>query len=524
MSLPTNESSNDGEPVNGDALSTDEGTTKESTSLAKAAKSDLASEPEIEPESDGNADLPVMQTEPIAEPVAEPEPIPLVPVSSGPVRIPTNLPNASAGKVYEVDLCQYLFGEFRDGIKWFHLDLPGGLSFDPETGLVTGPATEPGEFDLKLKYLLKDHPVMTAAYETTIHLIVNPDPRSLWTSKPSDPRGHYAKDDRVFLPERTQSCHVIAASTRGRSHAQVGSYRDDHFTIETVAPNTPQEWICFAVADGAGSAEYSRQGSKVACEVSVRDLSQRLEGEQGGTLRKLVQEWDEASGDENASRVRMALYEILVHSAHSAFRRLNEEVDPLPDHNLKDFHSTILLTILHKLPSGNWFCASFSIGDGGVAIYRRSDEAPSEVIPLNSQDGGEFAGQTLFFTMNEVWKDSQSLMDRIFCKITPNFTALVSMTDGITDPFFETSKNFESVERWDTFWKILTEPSEYTDDSVNLDPTNQGMAQELSQWLDFFSKGNHDDRTIVVVLPLSGNPSPPPSLANNDEYDPGQSH
>jgi hypothetical protein len=64
------------------------------------------------------------------------------------------------------------------------------------------------------------------------------------------------------------------------------------------------------------------------------------------------------------------------------------------------------------------------------------------------------------------------------------------MTDGITDPLFETDHNLHGVYYWDLLWQriqpLLTESPELN-------------SQQLLEWLDFWSPGNHDDRTIALI-------------------------
>jgi Protein phosphatase 2C len=115
------------------------------------------------------------------------------------------------------------------------------------------------------------------------------------------------------------------------------------------------------------------------------------------------------------------------------------------------------------------------------------------VIPLSRADSGEFAGQTRFLTMAEVWQDSNGINDRIDFKVTPDITAIVAMTDGVSDPKFETDAKFAEANCWHELWKELA--------AVGLEPGNEKAADELLDWLGFWSVGNHDDRTLAVLLP-----------------------
>ena len=66
------------------------------------------------------------------------------------------------------------------------------------------------------------------------------------------------------------------------------------------------------------------------------------------------------------------------------------------------------------------------------------------------------------------------------------------MTDGISDPFFETDANVNRIEKWNDLWDSINAEVELTDD-------NSESQYQLLKWLDFWSPGNHDDRTIAIL-------------------------
>lgn len=76
--------------------------------------------------------------------------------------------------------------------------------------------------------------------------------------------------------------------------------------------------------------------------------------------------------------------------------------------------------------------------------------------------------------------------------IVPDFTALMLMSDGISDPFFETDANLAKKEKWDELWQNLSNEVDFSDD-------NENSKDQLLKWLDFWSPGNHDDRTIAIL-------------------------
>jgi hypothetical protein len=83
-------------------------------------------------------------------------------------------------------------------------------------------------------------------------------------------------------------------------------------------------------------------------------------------------------------------------------------------------------------------------------------------------------------------------MSRLKYSIEEDFTALMLMTDGISDPFFETDANLNKVEKWNELWDNVNSDVDLTDD-------NSESQYQLLKWLDFWSPGNHDDRTIAIL-------------------------
>ena len=69
---------------------------------------------------------------------------------------------------------------------------------------------------------------------------------------------------------------------------------------------------------------------------------------------------------------------------------------------------------------------------------------------------------------------------------------LVLMTDGVTDALFHTEANLLKKEIWDKFYTHLT-------NDVNLTHSNPSVSDELLEWLNFWEKGEYDDRTIAIL-------------------------
>lgn len=136
-------------------------------------------------------------------------------------------------------------------------------------------ATALSTFELTLKYHFSgmEMPAERPVLERKVQFVINQDPRKLWRDIPVDwenmTEPKYKKDDIQIdyvkveaLSDGTPQKDIVAASKRGRSHAQEGKPRDDHFKMS----HMDNGWYIMAVADGAGSAKYSREGSRIACE------------------------------------------------------------------------------------------------------------------------------------------------------------------------------------------------------------------------------------------------------------------
>ena len=358
-------------------------------------------------------------------------------------------------------------------------------------------ATAESTFELTLKYALKgdDIPEMIEL-EKKIPFVINQDPRKLWKDLPVDwnklPEPKYQKEDSQCeyvkveaLEDGTPPKDIVAASKRGRSHAQEAKPRDDHFRVE----HMDNGWYIMAVADGAGSAKFSRKGSLIACDESVDYCKLQLincKAFEDSIAKYNKQKVD--SEEEVRKEVGNFIYNIVGAAAFKAHKAINVEA-ALTNQNPKLYATTLLLTICKRFSFG-WFIASFWVGDGAICLYNR-DEHTAKILGV--PDEGEYAGQTRFLTMPEIFKDATSLYQRLRFSIVNDFTALFLMSDGVSDPKFETDANLNNPAKWDELWDDLKQ------NGVDLTDDNEATKDQLLGWLDFWSPGNHDDRTIAIL-------------------------
>jgi hypothetical protein len=66
------------------------------------------------------------------------------------------------------------------------------------------------------------------------------------------------------------------------------------------------------------------------------------------------------------------------------------------------------------------------------------------------------------------------------------------MTNGVSDAKFGFGADLTSAELWNGFWTDITS-------SVNFSKINN-TGEELLKWLDFWTPGKYDDRTVAALF------------------------
>lgn len=442
----------------------------------------------VPPEADGQpeAEIPPPPAPPLTAPPPPPPPPPPPEVKIPPApktveRLPVNL---TVGRLVSISVDQ-LFHEPRG--EWeiaFTNAGELGLEYQESTGNLGGTPVKAGELELQLRL---SHPgavgrskdILTRAIKVT----VNPDPDSLWKVLPSNTSDPYHKPDTHDLRVITGDAQLIGTSIRGRSHAHEGLFRDDDMALGL---HDPSGWHVLVAADGAGSAKFSRKGSQIACAVSLEKLRGWLDTA-GATLEKAVR--DTPDGPDTRQLKNLA-YLGLAGAAMEARKAIQLEASgATPPAALKDFATTLLLAVARKFPAG-WVVLTFAIGDGGIGLLA-GDGTPTLMC---TPDSGEFSGQTLFLTAGNVFSDASAISKRIHVQVAPDLKALILMTDGITDPKFPTEASLGDRAAWNSFWTDLSSSVDFRED-------NNGCGAQLLHWISFRSPGNHDDRTIALLLP-----------------------
>ncbi len=415
------------------------------------------------------------------------------------------IPNATVGKDFQVcidfqrlNLSDCIHLEFEDLSEF-------GLAFNNSTNTIEGKPILGGDFKIKLFFKVDGELENDPAHEKLISLVINPDPKTLWKDIPSDQGAIFWKKDDDSDFKQLGEKHIVVASKRGRSHKNVGSFRDDDFAFEYYKKNG---WSVVAVADGAGSYALSRQGSKIACNAvteyfrETEDLGKGKDFEQ--KIQGFIQTKDEDLLKEAEILSKQILYKATIF-AHNKIRetavetyKSNPELfdNPKAKTPLDYFHSTLIFALFKKYDFG-YLILSFSVGDCPIAVMNK---AQTETSLLNWLDVGEFGGGTRFVTQLDIFDSKEHPMaTRFNFRVITDFSYLFLMTDGIYDPKFVVEANLEKHEKWMEFLNDLEGENE-DNAKVEFASENKEIENQLLLWMDFWSSGNHDDRTLAVIF------------------------
>jgi serine/threonine protein phosphatase PrpC len=399
-----------------------------------------------------------------------------------------SVPNATVGRFYEHVFDTRLLG--HDEIIDFNVEASDhtGLIFDREENKLSGTPKDWGEYTLVLSYRTKDTLPAAPSFRKEVKIIINPNPKSLWKDLPSDADGQYAKEDNASSSGAFCNRKIIIGSKRGRSHAHEGRYRDDDFTFIN---DTATGWGIVVVADGAGSAKYSRKGSQIACH-TVADYFLNANENRFTALDAPVAAFLADRNDETQKNLSTCFVEHIGKAAFAAQAAIREE-SITANAEIRDFATTLIFAVMKHFEAG-YVIGSFWVGDGGIGIF---DRGKSAVTVLGTPDSGEFAGQTRFLTQSDIFANN-AYVGRIKMKIVDDFTALVLMTDGITDPKFQTDNNLSAADKWNELWEDL-EGKKLGEGAIDFEADPEIAERQLMNWLDFWSPGNHDDRTMAII-------------------------
>lgn len=412
--------------------------------------------------------------------------------------------NGTVGKEYlsKIDFKQLNLTDI------IHEDFQGleeiGLKFNSVTDTIEGIPTQSGENRVKFLFKVEGESEDSEFNVKEFSIIVNPNPKSLWKDMPSDKNDLFWKEDNVSIKDEVGEKRIVISSKRGRSHANVGSFRDDDFAYKYF---NNSGWTVVAVSDGAGGYSLSRKGSQIACNAVVEYFEKHSEIEPHKEFEDKLLAFEKSKDEELLQEIQVLskqnLYKATVF-AHNQIREFADETfknnpelfnNPKAKLPIDYFHSTLIFSLFKKFDFG-YVVLTFGVGDCPIAIVNKDKSTTSL---MNWLDVGEFGGGTRFITQTEIFHSGSNPMSTRFnFQIFSDFSYMFLMTDGIYDPKFVVEANLEKHEKWLEFINDLKGNNE-DKSAVDFSYENDDIDQQLSHWMDFWSPGNHDDRTLAII-------------------------
>lgn len=388
------------------------------------------------------------------------------------------IPNARAGQLYHGQIkTQGADGQLvvlnGDSIV---IAQDVGIAYNQESNSFEGIPARAGEFEIRFQYQNSQSKAQQWL-DGSCTFIVTADPRSLWQVKEPNPDEPYQKAHQQQQLIQAGNFSIAAASRRGRSHEHAGSFRDDEVYVQQIADS---DWSIMLVADGAGSAPFSREGSRLAVQEAASVLAQFIE-QARVQLDAQLAGWQIGAQDQATTAITNDLYKQFYDLFYRVTQQAIQRIEQEATHRAvaaKAFATTLLAAVVRQSDSTT-FVSSFWVGDGAIAVY-----GPEKMRLMGTPDAGEFAGQTRFLDKSIV----QQFNQRVNIGYYDNVHAVVLLTDGVSDPRFETDAGLASQQKWDALWQewqpCLTQPQP---DSA------------LLEWMHFFQPGHHDDRSLALL-------------------------
>ena len=277
-------------------------------------------------------------------------------------------------------------------------------------------------------------------------------------------------DDKVGSG-RSGSFKWVYGSVRGPSHRNSDQLcRDDDVNVLHDCAN---DTLYLAVADGAGSAKYAREGSRIAVEEMVnyfrnKPLPQGM--------------FDSSNG---CQVVRQEIH----HAVLAVLGKIDKRAEEVsleqnePGLTRRNFHTTLNFAVIQRDVKGDFKVISFAVGDGAIMFCH----SEGNYKPLSVADRGEFASQTAFITIKGLIPLSDNFINREFYEkrfsgatITADEMRngyLALMTDGVS----------EDVGNWGEFILETKDVIQKLDGRALVDLLNGQVERNL------------DDKTLVLV-------------------------
>lgn len=268
--------------------------------------------------------------------------------------------------------------------------------------------------------------------------------------------------DADVVTESIEAGHwtVLAGSRRGRLHAHRGDRREDAIALRV----TDHGW-CGAVADGAGSAPWSRIGAAVATHTFCAVFAA-------------------ATGPSRARAVSAA------DAVFDALRALATAFD-VPVRALRTTLLAVAVTD-HEI-------VTMQVGDGGIVLLNTDGAVSSP----QAGDSGEFSGEVTHFLPDD--GSRERLQASLHVTPRSGVHAVLLASDGIEDPWYPLARHApmlitsltEGVSEDLAAGLLAANGVVFTWRGPVCLADDPSIA--LGEWLSFEKRGENDDRSVLFA-------------------------
>lgn len=246
-----------------------------------------------------------------------------------------------------------------------------------------------------------------------------------------------------------------SASVIGVSHFRAGTRLQDARCCFVFGSDKGDRRFFAVIADGAGSAEFGRQGASIVCRTMSSEARIAFHAAGGLPDADAIRSWLDLARD----RICLA-----------ASRRSRKS---------RDFAATMVLVM-----ASHDEVVTAHVGDGAIVARNKNDAA---WIVLSAPHRGEYASTTCFVT-------DDPLLDLRIGRHPTEFDALAAFSDGIENLVIDNATGVPSARFFNSMAKPL--------DASNILGKDSALSKSLAAFLasDRLNERTDDDKTLIVAV------------------------
>jgi hypothetical protein len=282
----------------------------------------------------------------------------------------------------------------------------------------------------------------------------------------------------IALPWR-----LLLASRRGRLHAHRGDHREDAGHLAAF-----DDGWCTAVADGAGSAAYSRLGSAIATAVATNVVREQLSASGAATGMP--------AGDTPAAERLATVLRMAAQTVNASQREFAQRAGLA----LRELRTTLLVAAWYRDHVG-----VMQVGDGAMALLHTS----GAVSHPHTAATGDYSGEVAHFLPDD--GALEVLLASVRTIPAADVCGVLLASDGVEDPWYPFTRFARPLLR--SLLHGHADPTGAPNGEPDSEPGPAALVparpdsvlraadpvEALGEWLAFEKRGENDDRTLSLA-------------------------